>query len=225
MVFLCFATKAVHCKLVSSLSSESFLNAFKRFIARRNLVANVCTYNRTNFVGANKELKKLYKIVSSSSYKEKFVDTFSKDGINWHFIPPNSPHFGGLWEAAVKSFKYHIKRTVGNSLLNFEEMYTLLSQIESILNSRPLCPISNDPNALSYITPGHFLIGESLTSIPESSLLELSINRLSRWQYIERLRQHFWSRWQKEYLNNLQIRNKWKVKRGRQPTIGEMVLV
>ncbi|XP_076384102.1 uncharacterized protein LOC143261869 [Megalopta genalis] len=79
----------------------------------------------------------------------------------------NVPHFGGLWEAAVKSFKYHLKRVAGNELFTFENFNTLITEIEAILNSRPLSPISSDANDLLALIPGHFLIGDSLTSLRE----------------------------------------------------------
>lgn len=146
-----------------------------------------------------------------------FNESFTDDQINWHFIPPRSPHFGGLWEAAVKSTKHHLRRVMGNSIFTYEQLYTLLVQIESILNSRPLTPLSNDPNDYSILTPGHFLIGDNLTDIPENDITNIQRNRLTHWQHIELLKQHFWKRWHREYLNHLQQRMKWK-------TTGKQVL-
>jgi hypothetical protein len=85
----------------------------------------------------------------------------------WHLIPPNSPHFGGLWEAGVKSLKYHWKRIVVKVLLTFQEFNTLITQIEVCLNSLPLTALSNDPN---YLSPGHFLIGAPMTSFLSQTL-------------------------------------------------------
>lgn len=99
--------------------------------------------------------------------------------IHWHFIPPHSPNFGGLWEAAVKRAKYHIKRIVDEARLTFEELYTVITQIEAIMNPRPLIPMSNDPNDIDFLTPGHFLIGEPFTAIPQTSVVELPTNQLN----------------------------------------------
>ena len=91
----------------------------------------------------------------------------------------------------------------------YEDFYTLITEIEAILNSRPLTPISSDPNDLLVITPGHLLIGDSLTSLPESDYRPIASNRLSTWQHIRKIKQHFWTRWHREYLNELTTRTKW----------------
>ncbi|XP_055634308.1 uncharacterized protein LOC129774572 [Toxorhynchites rutilus septentrionalis] len=147
-----------------------------------------------------------------------------KREMEWHFIPPDAPEFGGLWEAAVKSTKTHLKRVLGNALLTFEEMATILCEIEAILNSRPLFAISNDPTDLEVITPAHFLIGRQLTAVPEPSYTNEKIGRLNRWQHIQLMRQHFWNAWSNDYLNSLQLRKKnWITSENIQP--GMIVLL
>ena len=103
----------------------------------------------------------------------------------------------------MKSFKHHFHLVTCNSLLTYEEFETLALEIESILNSRPLTPMSNDPYDLEPLTPGHFLIGKSLKDIPETDLKDTPNNRLSTYQAIAKFKQEFWVRWHKEYLNNL----------------------
>ncbi|XP_046397751.1 uncharacterized protein LOC124164469 [Ischnura elegans] len=99
-VFVCFATKAIHLELVGNLTSESFIGCLRRFMARRGKCANLYSDNATNFKGAHKELHKLF---TSASHEAKLNKFLIEDNIKWHFIPPRSPHFGGLWEAGVKS--------------------------------------------------------------------------------------------------------------------------
>jgi len=135
------ASKAVHLELVSNLTSEAFIAALKSFIARRGLIDHLYSDNGTNFVGANRELKAFFK---SEEFLRQVHNYAAKTQFQWHFFPPNSPHFGGLWEAGVKSLKYHWKRTVGKALLTFEEFRTLITQIEACLHSRPLIALSSN---------------------------------------------------------------------------------
>jgi len=99
--------------------------------------------------------------------------------ITWHFNPPSAPHFGGLWGAGEKSTKYHLKRCIGERVLTFEKWATTLEQIESCLNSRSPCPISNDPNDLLVLTPKHFLTGDALLAPPTAAQFSGSLTQLS----------------------------------------------
>ncbi|XP_072392178.1 uncharacterized protein [Diabrotica undecimpunctata] len=208
-IFVCMATKAIHLELVSELSSNAFLATFKRFISRRGNPHTIYSDNGTNFVGANNQLKELNNFFRSNSEFNKIRAYLAQTEIQWKFIPPRSPHWGGLWESAVKSTKFHLVRLMSNSVLTFEELYTVLTQIEAILNSRPLYALSNDPNDLQPLTPGHFLIGTPLTAFPEIDVTNTPVNRLSIWKQISKIQQSFWKRWSADYLNNLQHRPKW----------------
>jgi hypothetical protein len=110
-----------------------------------------------------------------------------------------------------------------NKVIN-EELSTLVYQIEAVLNSRPLTPESTDPNDLRALTPGHFLIGRALTSIPDPDITHIPVNRLIRYQLIQQLLQQFWHRWSNEYITRLQQRPKWMMPK--QPIeLGSMVIV
>ncbi|XP_011860336.1 PREDICTED: uncharacterized protein LOC105557645 [Vollenhovia emeryi] len=181
--------------------------------------------NGTTFVGAKKQIKELYEFHNKQETQADFNQFCTNEVITWGFIPPNAPHFGGLWEAAVKSAKYHLSRIVGQAHLTYEELQTVLSEIEAVLNSRPITPLSEDPNDLSYLTPGHFLIGTALNSFPYRDLSEINVNRLLRRQRVEQLRQQFWRRWSSEYLSSLQERSKWRQNSGIQLRPNQLVLV
>lgn len=209
-LFVCFATKAIHVELVSDMTTPAFLACLQRFIGRRGLPSYIHCDNAKTFKGADNKLRELYNLHSSKPHINDVESFCSKNLIKFKYIPSYSPEFGGLWEAGVKSVKHHIKRVIGNISLTFEEFNTVIIQIESILNSRPLLPLSSDISDLNYLTPGHFLIGTSLTSYPEVNLTETSVHRLRFWDLCNKLKQDFWKLWSSDYLNSLQNRPKWK---------------
>ncbi|XP_039315361.1 uncharacterized protein LOC105205344 [Solenopsis invicta] len=223
-VFICMTIKAVHLELVSDLSSDGFLAALRRFIARRGMPEHLYSDNGTNFVGANNQLKEMYALFNSEPHQILVNQFASQHRIVWHFIPPAAPHFGGLWESTVKLFKHHVKRVVGDSLFTFEELNTFITEVEGILNSRPITTLSSDPNDLSALTPAHYLLGKPLTALPEGNVSSIPVNRLSAWQHIAKVRQDFWARWHLEYLNELQKRSKW-FKDGPKLEAGTIVLI
>ncbi|XP_071578789.1 uncharacterized protein [Temnothorax nylanderi] len=147
-----------------------------------------------------------------------------REKIKWTFNPPSAPHFGGLWESGVKSFKTHLRRVVEDQVLSIEEFTTVLAQIEAVLNSRSLCPVSTDPSDLEVLSPGHFLTMEPLVSVPTHDVTSLPITRLSRWQLVQRIHQDFWKRWHQEYLTTLQQRPKWWTSVN-QIVVGSLVLI
>jgi hypothetical protein len=220
-VFICMSSKAIHLELISDCSTESFLSALKRFVSRRGKPRYIHSDNAKTFVGAEAELQQMLK---STKFQTHVVNPLINDNITFCFIPPSAPHMGGLWESAVKSAKHHLKRVAGNALFSFEEMQTLLTQIEACLNSRPLTPLSSDPNDLNPLTPGHFLTGAPLNAIPEQDTTFTATNRLSRWQRVSQAQQHFWKRWSKEYLGHLQHRRKWK-RSTPDVTINDLVII
>ena len=105
------ATKAVHLEVVSDLSTPAFLAALDRFVARRGLCSDIHSDCGTNFVGFNRYLMGISKYLQEES--QQIVDATAARGIQWYFNPPSAPHFGGLWEAGVRSVKYHLRRVKG----------------------------------------------------------------------------------------------------------------
>lgn len=180
----------------------------KRFTSRRGIPSVLYSDNGSTFVGANNQLKELGQFLFKN--QESIGDLTCKFNIRWKFIPPYTPNHGGLWEAAVKSTKYHLKRVLTNNNVTYEEFNTLAIQIEGVLNSRPLFSMSNDPNDIVPITPSHFLIGRVLTSIPDYNLTEVHTNRLSRLQHVQQLYQQFWNQFSKQYISQLHQQYKWK---------------
>ncbi|XP_071639980.1 uncharacterized protein [Temnothorax longispinosus] len=177
--FVCFTIKAIHLEVALSLSTDSFLPALQRFIARRGRCSHLFSDCGTNFVGAAQELE------------QHMCHAAERERIKWSFNLPSAPHFGGLWESSVKSCKTHLRRMVGDQTLSTEEFTTVLVQIEAVLNSRPLCPLSTDPLDLKVLSPGHFLTMEPLVAVPSPDLTSFSMSRLGRWQLVQRMHQDF----------------------------------
>ncbi|XP_058838571.1 uncharacterized protein LOC131694141 [Topomyia yanbarensis] len=203
-IFVCFCTKAVHIELVSDLSTQAFLSALRRFIARRGHPSAIYSDNGKNFEGAANELEEVYRMLQDETQINQITSDTTCERITWHFSPPKAPHFGGLWEAAVKVAKRQLYRQLGNSKLSFEDLTTVLMQIEASMNSRPIVPLSEDPNDLAAITPAHFLIGSTMHSLAEPNLCGISLNRLDHYQRLQRTYQQFWHHWRTEYLQELQ---------------------
>ncbi|GFU57382.1 integrase catalytic domain-containing protein [Trichonephila clavipes] len=129
-------------------------------------------------LGANREIKKLHEMVRKPD--DELARYLAAEGIKWKFIPPRSANFGGLWEAAIKSFKYHLKRVMRGINLTYDEFLTVIDQIEGMLNFRPLCPLSANENDFKVLTPAHFLINRSLNSIIELNVINIKESYLKK---------------------------------------------
>ncbi|GFT20417.1 integrase catalytic domain-containing protein [Trichonephila clavipes] len=208
-LFVCLATKAVHIEAVGDLTTDSFIAALRRFSARRGAPRHIYSDNGTNFVGARRKLDEIRKLWLSLPTNEAISYYLSKSSIDWHFIPPSSPHFGGIWESGIRSVKFHLKRVLGETILTFEELTTLLTQIEGLLNSRPLSYVNDsDIECISTLTPSHFLTGDVLLSVPEE--LPSTSNHRDRWELLQNIKRGFWKKWSSEFISSLQPRKKWQ---------------
>lgn len=205
-VFVCMVYKTIHLELVSDLTAGAFLAALDRFVAiRAGSVEHIYSDNGPNFVGANRLLREAFEAWNP----ESIAQHLNLMGIQWHFIAPAAPHHGGLWEAAVKSTKYHLKRIGGSNTFTYEELATWLAKITMVLNSRPLTPLSEDPSDLTALTPGHFITGGQIVAPLAQQCGHIPMNRLKAWQKIQYLQEEFWMRFKKEYVMELNRRNKW----------------
>lgn len=221
-LFVCLSVRAVHLELVEDYTTESFIAAFHRFTSRRGHCFELVSDCGTNFVGADAELRKMYKEASQHSFK--VAQTLSELGTSWKFNPPGAPHFGGIWESAVKSTKHHLHRVIGENILTFSELSTLLCRIEACLNSRPLMPLTDDPSDLEYLSPARILLLRDSYLVPEPDLTNTKVPIGRRWQMVSKMAQDFWSRWSSEYLTSLQPRPKWNLPI-RSFQVGDLVLI
>jgi len=226
VVFVCLFTKCVHLDLCSSLSTEDFLATLRRFISRRGTPTTIFSDNGTNFQGAREHIRELQKMMESPETLQAISHFATSNDISWQHIPPRTPHFGGLWEAAVKSMKLLLRKNVAPHPLRYDELYTLVTEAEAILNSRPLLPLQTDDiTDGSYLTPGHFLIGRPLRAPPTTaSPPQGKISLLRRWNLVSRLSSDLWKQWLGSYLSSLAVRAKW-IQPGRPPQVGDVVFV
>lgn len=206
-LYICLSTKAIHLELASDLSTNAYIATLKRFTARRGVPGDIFCDNGTNFVGARRQLNDFQHLFKQQQQQELISKFSTNIGVNFHFNPPSAPHMGGIWEAGVKAVKTHLKKVLTEARLTFEEFSTVLCQVEACVNSRPLCELTAD--GLDVLTPAHFLIGQPMTTVPEPTMEHITTNRLNRWQYLTKLINGFWKKWQHNYLLTLQPREKW----------------
>ena len=210
-IFICLATKAIHLEVTSDLSTKTFIACLRRFISRRNCPKTLHCDNGPNFVGARRELERLYSFLAEEDNDEAIRHFLLQHQIQWSHIPAASPHFGGLWESAVRSMKRHLRRLMGTLKLTYEELTTVTCQIEACLNSRPLLPMTcHNPDGITPLTAGHFLFLDAPNSYPTDPRLPEEPRLLKKWNQCQAVVQHFWARWSREYLNTLQTRTKWQ---------------
>ena len=223
-IFICMATKAVHLEVVSDQKTPALLAAIDRFVARRGMPLHLYSDNGPNYTGAKNQLFKLYQSLSSTQGQDALQAYVFQHHITWHNSPQRAPHFGGLWEAAVKSTKHHLKRIIGQERLTYEEFNTISCNVESFLNSRPLGPVtSHSLDGLSPLTPAHFLIGRAARSYPTEPVSGKPTT-LQRWDICRKAAQDFWDRWSQEYLQHLQKATKWH-KISRNYRVGDLVML
>ena len=224
-LFVSLNVKAVHLEIVSDLTTEAFIAALCRFTSRRGLPSLIWSDHGTNFVGANRDLKDIYRFLRDEKNQSTISEFCSLKTIEWKFIPERSPHFGGLWESAVKSMKAHLRRVTAQVKLTYEELDTIVCQIEACLNSRPLIPFnhSND-DVPEVLMPAHFLIGRSMTALPDRSSAEQPATLLRLWQLCQNVVHHFWKKWLTEYLTSLSKYSKWP-NRVRNIAVGDVVVL
>jgi transposase InsO family protein len=209
-------SRAVHLELVHSLSADSAIMSLRRFIARRGAPDTLFSDNGTCFVGADRMLREFY--------QADVNDFAASRGIKWSFIPPAAPFFGGCWERLVRTVKVALNATLRERAPNTEVLVTLLLEAEAIVNSRPLSHVPVRHDDQETLTPFHFLIGSSSNQVLPATLEDRDLLRRADWKKALRLADHFWNRWVKEILPNMQPRQT-SENRERDLRIGDLVLI
>ncbi|XP_054869314.1 uncharacterized protein LOC129349591 [Amphiprion ocellaris] len=205
VLFTCLTSRAVHIEMATSLDTDSFIHALRRFIARRGQVKEMRSDNGTNFVGADRELKKAIKEWNTSQIE----DSLLQRDIRWMFNPPSGSHHGGVWERIIRSIRKIMTATLREQSLDEEGLQTFFCECEAILNTRPLTTPSNDIDDLEALTPQHLLLLKTQPDLPPGLFKKDDIYVRRRWRQVQYMSDLFWKRWTKEYLPQLQARQKW----------------
>ena len=223
-IFVCFQVKAVHLEIVKDATTKSLIAALCRFCSRRALPLVLYSDNGSNMIGAKNELSELYAVLQSKETQNCIQSYLLNQRVRWELTPVKAPHFGGLWEAAVKAAKYHIKRLTGGKMYTYDELETIFCQAEACLNSRPLGVMASHPlDGMVPLTPGHFLVGRALKSYPVE-MMNFNPTPLQRWAQCHKISQKFWKRWSTEYMVQLQKAVKWH-RKTRNLQVGDVVLL
>lgn len=219
-LFTCLTTRAVHIEIAHSLDTDSFICALRRFVGRRGNPEKIFSDNGTNFVSGEKILRQEIEQWNDS----RLAKFCQQHKINWHFNPPYAPHMGGVWERLVRSVKTALKSVIREQLLNDEALLTLVVEIEKILNDRPITQVSSDSRDPEPLSPNKLLIMRTNASFPPGLFSKHDIYCRRWWKQVQYLANLFWRRWTREYLSNLQVRQKWHTQQ-RSVDVNDLVLV
>ena len=220
-LFTCMVTRAVHIEKLDSLETDSFINGLTRFMARRGVPEKIRCDNGSNFVGAHRELRQEISKLHQSS---KVTDTLLQRNIKWTFNPPYASHMGGVWERQIRTVRKVMTIMIKNQVLHDEMLATIFCEAESIVNGRPLTPVSDDPTDFEPLTPNHLLLlrpgndGRLTATTTKTDMYS------KRWKHVQYIADKFWARYLKEYLPLLQIRSKWCAEKTNLK-VGDLVLI
>ena len=205
VLYTCLATRAIHLEVAQSMDTDSFLNSMRRFIARRGVPEVMRSDNGSNFVGGCKELREAI----SGWNKSQIHEFLLQRNVKWLFNPPSGSHFGGVWERCIRTVRKILVALMKEQPLDDEGLTTLMCEVESIVNGRPITKSSDDPSDSEALTPSHLLLLRSGPRLPPGVFRKEDGYSRRRWRQVQYLADVFWRRWIREYLPQLQERQKW----------------
>ena len=194
--------------MVPDLTVYAFIRAFRRFVSRRGTPAIIYSDNAKTFKSAEEEIRECYTMLNSPKLQEFISEIL----IQWKYICPMSPWWGGYWERLMKTIKIPLRKVLGKFFLSADEMYTVLTEVEAMVNSRPLCAANDEPDCQNYLTPAKFLTGKPVINLPLHPLhrkeayttaTRKQLNRLTMNQ--EKSLKTIWKIWREEYIRSLGV--------------------
>lgn len=204
IVYKCMTTRAVHLEVLHSMTTDSFLMSFRRFQSRRGTPHTLLSDQGTNFRGGETELRE-----SFESMADELKRQLAPSQVHFQFNPPNAPHFGGTWEREVRSIKTALYTILGAQTVSDEVFATVLTEIEGVLNSKPLGYVSTDVADVDPVTPNYLLMGRLDPTLPQTVYCPSEVKGRRMWRYSQVLADQFWSHYLLYYLPSLQARQKW----------------
>lgn len=220
MLATCLTVRAIHIEIVHSLSSNSCIMALRNFIARRGSPQKIYSDRGTNFVGANRELMEADEVISQNEVMQEFGNL----GIEWIFNPPLAPHMGGAWERLIRTVKSNMMQVCTSARPSDEVLRNLLTEVENIVNSRPLTHVPIEEDSAPALTPNHFLLGSSNGSKPLTNLDDSSAALRQNWLTSQILANQYWKRWVSDYLPEITRRSKW-FQQPKPIAVGDIVVI
>ena len=206
VLFTCLTVRCVHLEVVESIDTDAFINSLRRFTNRRGCPKYMYSDCGTNFKGATSELVEAIELLD----RTKIEQYATSRKIFWTFNPPGAPHMGGAWERLVRSSKEVLSVLMANHVLTDAQLYTLLTEVENILNRRPLTEISDDVNDLSPLTPNHILLGLHRNWDQACEVDDRDITSRRKYKQVQAIANLFWKQWVQEYLPSLTKRTCWR---------------
>lgn len=224
-LFTCMSSRAVHLEVANSLDTDSFLNAYRRFIGRRGPVRQIRCDQGTNFVGAKNELSQALNELDHDKIQRELMKN-NCDCLIFKLNVPQASHMGGVWERQIRTARSILANmlTEHGGILSDESLRTFIVEVENIVNSRPLDSL-NSEECPDPLTPNHLLTGKFNVVLPPPGCFQRADIYLKKhWRRVQHLTNEFWSRWRKGYLSTLQERQKWN-KPQRNLKVNDIVIV
>jgi len=214
VLFTCLASRAIHLETSTSLETDAFINALRRFICRRGPIRQLPSDQGTNFIGAKHELKAALAELNHERIKADLLQE-NCDWFTFAMNVPTSSLMGGVWERQIRTVRSVLSPLLQNNGLQLdnESLRTLMCEVEAIINSRPLTVyLLNDPGSLCPLTPNHLLTMKTKVVLsPPGVFPSADMFCRKHWMRVQHLANEFWSRWRKEYVLSLQQCLKWTV--------------
>ena len=220
VIFTCFVSRAVYVDVASDMSTDGFLQVFRRFTAQKGWPSKLYSDNGKQLIGASNEMKA---IVTSLGWEEitKFGRPYNQ--VEWEFAPPDAKWYNGATESLVKSVKRALSAAIGENIMKVCELQTAMFEAAELVNERPIGLHPASPGDGVYLCPNDLLLGRASNSVPQGPFQERCSNK-HRFEFIQTVVNTFWRRWIREVFPNMVTQPKWHTEQ-RDLKKGDVVLV